>query len=81
MSRIETLRLNLIDWLSTEENETVLQQVNQLRLTTGALVLTEEEKNFIAPALDDLANRRIIPDNKLLEETRKKFFFLVGVQK
>jgi hypothetical protein len=43
--------------------------------------LTEEEKNFIAPALDDLANRRIIPDNKLLEETRKKFFFLVGVQK
>ena len=73
MSKTETLRLNLINWLYTEENETVLQQVNQLRLTAGALVLTEEEKAFIAPALDDLANRRITPDNELLEETKKKF--------
>ena len=76
MTGVEILRLDLIRWLSSEDDNAVLEEVNRIRQQAGTVHLADAEKKAIDKALADIEAGKVKPHAEVMAETLEKYSHL-----
>ena len=73
--KIEDKKLEIIEWLTQVQDESLLNQIDFLRKTDplNLASLTEKEQQAIKQGLQELDEGKGIPHEKVMEDLRNKY--------